>query len=68
MKHGLVHLVHYYMYIFLPGYGYNGIFCGHCQIAVGVHWMEFVSRLVLKLWDKYYVMYYYDLFHPDSDC
>ena len=39
---------HYYMYIVLPGYGYNGIFCGHCQIAVGVHWMEFVSHVKFR--------------------
>ena len=38
-------LTRFHYYIFLPGYGYNGISCGHCQIAVGVHWMEFVSHV-----------------------
>jgi hypothetical protein len=37
-------LARFHYYIFLLGYGYNCIFCGHCQIAVGVHWMEFVSH------------------------
>jgi hypothetical protein len=41
-------LTRFHYYIFLPGYGYNGIFCGHCQIAVGVHWMEFVSHVKFR--------------------
>ena len=36
---------HFHYYIVLPGYGYNGNFCGHGKIAVGVHWMEFVSHV-----------------------
>jgi hypothetical protein len=41
-------LTRFYYYIFLPGYGYNGISCGHCQITVGVHWMEFVSHVKFR--------------------
>jgi hypothetical protein len=26
----------------------QGIFCGHCQIAVGIHWMEFVSHVKFR--------------------
>ena len=32
----------------ISGYRYNGIFCGHCQIAVGVHWMKFVSHVKFR--------------------
>ena len=41
-------LTRFHYYIFLPGYGYNGISCGHCQITVGVHWMEFVSHVKFR--------------------
>ena len=41
-------LTRFHYYIFLPGYGYNGIFCGHCQIAVAIHWMEFVSHVKFR--------------------
>ena len=33
---------------FLPEYEYNGILCGHCKIAVGVHWVEFVSHVKFR--------------------
>ena len=41
-------LTRFHYYISLPGYWYNGIFCGHCQIAVGVYWMEFVSHVKFR--------------------
>ena len=41
-------LTRFHYYIFLPGYGYNGTSCGHCQIAGGVHWMEFVSHVKFR--------------------
>ena len=42
-------LTSFHYYIFLPGYGYNGILCGYCKIAVGVHWMKFVSHMKFRL-------------------
>ena len=42
-------LTSFHYYIFLPGYEYNGISCGYCKIAVGVHWMKFVSHVKFRL-------------------